>query len=168
MPTRSNLIIFLLVAKYFTVVAVLVAGLFLASCQPRPVLDEKREFAGQGWSHSDTLDFNVSIPDTTGHYDLFLNMEHSVEFPNQNFYIRIYTRFPDGKRLDKLVSLELADKSGAWFGRCNSNTCRLRIPIQENAYFNQAGDYLFTLEQYSRMDTLPGLSYMGMLIRPSK
>lgn len=149
-------------------IAALAGALLLLSCQPRPVLNEKRVFEDQQWSNADTLDFQVSIADTTLHYDLFLDLKHNSEFSNQNFYIRIYTRFPDGNRLDRLVSLELADKSGAWFGRCNKKACRLRIPIQENAWFNQPGDYLFTLEQYSRMDPLPGVRQLGFLIRPSK
>lgn len=140
----------------------------LLGCQPRAVLNEKWVFDNQQWSNADTLDFKVSIPDTTTRYDLLLDLKHSPGFSNQNFYIRIYTRFPDGQRLDKLVSLELADKAGVWFGRCNKKSCRLRIPIQENAWFNQPGDYLFTLEQYSRMDPLPGVHQLGMIIRPSK
>jgi gliding motility-associated lipoprotein GldH len=150
----------------FTIAALAAAALF-AACQPRPVLDETRSFPEGYWTYADTLDFAVTIPDTTGLYDLFLDLRHSPDFPNQNLYIRIYTRFPDGKRLDKLVSLELADKAGAWFGRCNSSECRLTIPIQSRAFFDQPGPYLFTLEQYSRIDTLPGIRSLGMRIQPA-
>ena len=146
----------------------LLAGLFLAGCQPGALLDKKKTFSDQGWSNADTLNFEAAITDTTLRYDLFLDVVHSLEFPNQNFYISIRTLFPDGQRQEKTVSVELADKSGAWFGRCGKNSCRLRIPIQENAFFNQAGAYLFTLEQYSRMDPLPGLKQMGMVIRQSR
>jgi gliding motility-associated lipoprotein GldH len=147
---------------------VLLGALLLAGCRPGPVLKEKKTFADQGWSHADTLDFKATIADTSLQYDLFIDVAHSPEFPNQNFYLRILTQFPDGIRQEKLVSLELADNSGFWFGRCNKKNCRLRIPIQEKAFFNQPGAYLFTLEQYSRLDPLPGIKQMGMLIRPSR
>ncbi|MBK7409948.1 MAG: gliding motility lipoprotein GldH [Saprospirales bacterium] len=145
----------------------LTASVLFTACQPRALLNEKKSFAGQQWAHADTLDFQVAIKDTVQLYDLFLEVVHSPEFPNQNCYIRIFTLFPDGQRMDKLVSLELADKSGAWFGRCNSKSCRLTIPLQTGAYFNQPGDYLFTLEQYTRMDPLPGMQAMGMRIVPA-
>lgn len=142
-------------------------GVLFTACQPRPVLNEKRTFPDRQWTNADTLDFEVAIQDTTQLYDLFLDVTHSPDFPNQNCYIKIYTRFPDGQRLGKLVSLELADKSGVWFGRCNKRSCRLAVPLQTRAYFNKPGDYLFTIEQYTRMDTLPGIQSLGMRIVPS-
>ena len=146
---------------------ILLTGMLFSACQPRPVLNEKKTFPDQQWTYADTLDFEVAIDDTTQLYDLYLDVGHSPDFPNQNCYVKIFTRFPDGQRLDKLISLELADKSGAWFGRCNGKSCRLAIPLQTRAYFNQPGDYLFTIEQYTRMDTLSGVQSMGMRIVPS-
>lgn len=148
-------------------IALLTATVIFIACEPGPLLNKKVGFADRQWSHADTLDFEVVVKDTAVLYDLFIDMEHSPEFPSQNLYIRIYTRFPDGNRLGKLVSLELADKSGAWFGRCNNDRCRLTIPIQEKAYFNMPGSYVFTLEQYTRMDPLPGVKSLGMRIQPS-
>jgi len=143
------------------------AGVVFSACQPRPLLNEKRTFPDKQWANADSLDFELSIEDTTQYYDLFLEVAHSPDFSNQNCYIKIFTLFPDGQRFDKLVSLELADKSGTWFGRCNKNNCKLSIPLQQGAYFNQLGDYLFTLEQYTRKDPLPGIHSMGMRILPS-
>lgn len=150
-----------------TKTALFLGLLLFVSCQPKAVLDEKKTFPEGQWLHADTLDFGVDIADTLGKYDLFLDLEHSPDFPNQNLYIKIYTRFPDGQRPGKLVSLELADKSGAWFGRCNNKRCRLTIPIQERAFFDNPGPYVFTLEQYTRLDPLPGINSVGMRIQPS-
>jgi hypothetical protein len=36
--------------------------------------------------------------------------------------------------------------------------------LQENAYFNKPGDYLITLEQYTRRDSLPGILAVGMAL----
>lgn len=147
--------------------ALILAVVFFASCQPKAVLDEKKTFPEGQWTHADTLDFEMVMEDTVGKYDLFLDLEHSPEFANQNLYVKIYTRFPGGQRLGKLVSLELADKSGAWYGRCNKERCRLTIPIQERAFFDAPGSYLFTIEQFTRLDPLPGVSSVGMRILPS-
>jgi len=58
--------------------------------------------------------------------------------------------------------LELAAKSGFWFGRCNSKRCKLSLPLQEQVHFKQTGTYRITLEQYSRKDTLSGIFGLGL------
>lgn len=147
--------------------ALFLAVVLFAACQPKAVLDEKKTFPEGQWRHADTLNFEALIEDTTGRYDLFLDLEHSPDFRNQNMYVKIHTRFPDGQRPGKLVSLELAGKAGDWFGRCNTNRCRLTIPIQTQAFFDKPGTYLFTIEQYTRLDPLPGVMSLGMRIQPS-
>ncbi len=138
-----------------------VSTLFFA-CSPSPYYAEEHALPDYGWTYSDSLSFAFAINDTTQAYDLFLNLTHSPEFPYSNFYVKIYTRYPEGKQLEQVVSLELAAKSGLWFGRCNRKRCSLSIPLQQNVHFNQTGRYEIALEQYSRQDTLPGIFSVGM------
>lgn len=140
----------------------------LAACQPKPLLNETINLAGEQWTYADTLNFQLNLQDTALRYDIFIDLQHSPDYPTQNLYTRIYTLFPNGERPRQLVSLELADKAGQWYGRCGGKWCKLSIPIQQGALFDQAGAYTFTLEQYTRIDPLPGLKQVGMRIQPSK
>ena len=139
--------------------------LFLTTaCGPDYLFQEERTIPNGQWTYADTLDYAINIEDTIAIYNLYLELEHASTYGFQNLYVRIHTRFPDGQRPVKVVSLELADKAGVWAGDCNSKRCAVRIPIQENAYFNQPGDYLFTIEQYMRQDSLPGVESVVFLV----
>lgn len=140
----------------------------LSSCDPNFIYNQKFEIPQETWTYTDTLDFSFNIPDTANIYNIYLEIDHSVEFPKQNLYVLIYTQFPSGERIREMVSLELCNQAGYWFGDCNSKTCSLNIPIQEGAYFNQKGDYRITLEQYSRKDKLEGIKSLALKIEETK
>ncbi len=133
------------------------AAILLSACGPDYIVNETSEIPGSQWGYADSIRFEIDIPDTARIYNLWLTLDHSPEFEWQNLYVRIHTLFPDGKRLSSPLSLELADKGGAWQGHCNRKRCRFRIPIQEGAYFQIPGRYAFTIEQYMRQSPVNGL-----------
>lgn len=144
----------------------LFVSLFLfTACGPDYLFQETREIPNGQWTYADTLDYALAIEDTTEVYSLFLELGHTTSYGFQNLYVRIHTRFPDGQRPAKVVSLELADKAGIWAGDCSNQRCTVRIPLQENAYFNQPGEYLFTIEQFMRQDSLPGVERVAFLVQ---
>lgn len=138
--------------------------LLFTACGSDYVLKEKKEFSSEGWTYADSLQFKVDISDTLKIYNLFLEVRHSTEYSFQNLYTQIHTQFPKGQRIKEVVSLELADKAGVWFGNCNSEYCTILIPIQEGAFFNIPGSYQFTLEQFMRKDPLPGVQSITFMI----
>lgn len=135
----------------------LLAVLLLGSCGPDYILDRRYEMEGAQWTYDNVLSFEAEIPDTLGVYNLWMEIDHGKDFAYQNLYTRITTIFPDQKRLEQRLSFELADKFGNWQGDCRGDHCRVRIPIQESAFFNQAGTYTFMLEQYMRTDSIPAV-----------
>ncbi len=142
--------------------------LSLFACQSNVHFEKSYAFEQAIWSHADTLDFTFEIADTTQLFDIALDVEHATDFPMQNLYVQFYTQFPSGLRLSKLVSLELADKAGVWFGSCNADDCRVRIPLQNGAFFNETGSYTITVEQYTRQADLRGVQSLGLAIEKSQ
>ncbi len=130
---------------------------FFTSCGSEYAYDRTYELEGQAWAYEDTLTYTFAILDTLAIYNLYLEVEHSTDYNYQNLYTQIHTTFPSGERLTELLSLELADKSGFWLGDCGSDYCTLRVPIQQGAYFNQAGSYTITVEQYMRVNPVEGV-----------
>lgn len=127
------------------------------SCGKSYIYEQTVEVSDAGWSYQDSLVATFDIADTSRIYDLHLLLEHSNDFPYQNFYVRIVTRFPDGQVLSENLSLELANRVGAWQGDCGSERCEIDIPIQTGAYFSQSGTYQISVAQFSRTNPLSGV-----------
>ncbi len=134
------------------------------SCGPNYIYDQTFEIAEDGWAYKDTLDFEVEITDTLEIYNLYLDIEHATNFAKQNIYILIYTSFPSGERIKERVAIDFADKMGQWYGDCNTEKCNLRVNIQQGAFFNLLGKHTITIEQYMRINPLPGIKNIRLRI----
>lgn len=137
---------------------------FITACGPDYIYEKTYPIKNTAWAYADSISFEVDIKDSSAIYNLYLDLLHSTEYPKQNMYVIIHTTFPNGKTLSEQVSLELANKQGVWFGACNSDDCELSIPIQTGAYFNISGQYRFTIEQFMRVNPLPGIKSIAFKI----
>lgn len=135
------------------------------ACGPDYVYRQVQEIPGAGqWAYTDTLNFNFTITDTVARYNFYLDFEHSDTFPFQNVYLKLYTRFPDGHRLMKIRSFDFFDNQGAAVDKCSGNRCNLRAVLQENAFFKATGDYVLTVAQHTRRESLPGVISVGLAL----
>ena len=134
------------------------------SCGPNYIYEETFELTNGEWTYQDTLDFTIEIADTLEIYNLYLDIEHSTNYAMQNIYIIIHTQFPSGERIKERVSIDFADKMGQWYGNCDKTSCDLRVNIQKGAFFNLPGKHTFTIEQFMRIDPLPGLKSVAFRI----
>lgn len=140
----------------------------LVSCGPDYIYQEQKEIPNGVWTYRDTLDFKVNITDTAARYDIFLDFRYRDSYASQNLYLKLYTLFPGGLRLHKVTSFDLFDEKGEGVGRCSGEECSVRMVLQENAWFDKPGDYVITLEQYTRRDSLPGILSVGMALEKKK
>jgi len=138
--------------------------LSLSACGPEYLFEAKKTIPNGQWAYSDTLDFKFTVSDTSALYNIHVDFEYADSFPSQNIYVKFYTRFPDGKRLSKPLSFDLFDPIGNPSGKCSGGSCSAQIPIQQNAFFEKAGEYTITLEQFGRQDPLPGLKTIGLAV----
>ncbi len=135
-----------------------------SSCGPNLIFDVKKDISESGWAYADPFSFSFTIEDTAKIYNLWLEVGHTQSYANQNLYTRIQTVFPDGNELSEVVSLELADKSGQWLGRCSGQDCALKVPLQMGTYFNQVGQYTLEMEQYMRRDSLKEVRNLRFMV----
>lgn len=140
----------------------------IVSCEQNIFFSEKKEIPGGVWTYRDTLDFRFTVTDTAQLYDMYVDFEHADTFPNQNIYLKLYTRFPDGKRLSRARSFDLFDAQGESDGECSGGRCRVHSLLQNNAYFNRPGEYVITLEQFMRRDSLAGVTGVSLVIEKTK
>lgn len=138
--------------------------LLLTACGPDFVYDNTQEVPEAGWTYDQPFRFNFQVQDTSKVYNLWLEVGHSAKFKNQNLYTKLYTLFPDGQKLEEVVSLELANNAGEWYGECSDEVCSLRVPLQTETYFDQQGEYLLTVVQHMRRDSLKGVHALRFTI----
>jgi gliding motility-associated lipoprotein GldH len=143
-------------------VALTIACLSTA-CKKEKILFEK-EYPCQNatWQHKDTLDFAFDIADTMALYDIVLTIKHRADYANQNIYTQIFTKFPAGERTKQVVNIDLADNTGKWNGEGSGKSRTYNVDIQQNAFFNQSGKHVITLEQFMRTEELAGIESVAL------
>lgn len=138
------------------------------ACTSNIVFEDQKDIPDGGWTYSDTLDFRYSVTDTAWLYNIYLDFSYADSFPHQNIYVQLHTSFPDGKRMSKLKSFDLFSSQGLPLGEGSGQRHQLRTVLQENAFFNQAGDYVLTVEQFTRREALAGISAVGLRVEKTK
>ncbi len=147
------------------ITCMLAISLLLSACSEDFFFEKSYDLPNAEWSYKDSLVFVVDIQDTLKTYNLLLDIEHSTDYAFQNNYVFVHTYLPNGEHLGKQLNIDLAQKSGKWNGKCSGDKCKLRAVIQQNAYFNEIGSHRFVIEQFMRMDPLPGIQKVSLRLQ---
>ncbi|MEM7101668.1 MAG: gliding motility lipoprotein GldH [Bacteroidota bacterium] len=141
-----------------------ISVLIFSGCFESYYFKDEVVFFNDAWQQADLAEFEVAMTDTSRLYNLFVDLEHSTDYPYENVYVFIRTQTPAGAALQKRINIDMADKAGKWHGKCSSKSCKLRIKLQSNAYFDTPGNYSFAFEQYMRIDPLAGINKLTFLV----
>ena len=109
---------------------------------------DQKESISDPWPYDDNKKFDFEITDNTKTYDLILILTHSDVFSYENIYLNATTIFPDGSKTTNPVSLP--------------------IEMSSASYFKSNGKYSIILEQYSRKDSLEGISAIELKVLESQ
>ena len=139
--------------------------ILFTSCKEKYAFEKTYQFDNKEWTYADSLSFDFQIPDTNDVYSLFLEVQHGTDYSYENLYTNIKTIFPSGKTIENPLSLELADKTGRWYGKCSGKNCTYLLPIQEKAYFNEVGTFQLKIEQYMREERIEGINGIGFKLK---
>lgn len=139
-------------------------ALLLSACGPNYVYQHKTTLSNDTWTYQEVQQHTVEIKDLKHLYNLIIGVKHSPDFAFQNLYVKIKTIFPKGETREQIVSLNLSDGSGTWFGSCSGQTCSLDLPIQQNAIFETPGKYQFIIEQYMRTEKVTGVKGLSFKV----
>jgi gliding motility-associated lipoprotein GldH len=136
----------------------------LLACETKPFFSEKKMIDPRGWAYTDTLDFSFQVTDTSKRYEMDLQVEWADSFKHQNLYLKLGTKFPEGKYLQVVRPYDLFDAQGLSLGKCSSGTCAADFVMQEKTKFSAVGEYHFTVAQYTRVEQLTGVQSIGLHI----
>ncbi len=142
--------------------------LLLVGCESGIYYQDTYKPEDNVWKHSDLVDFDFSIADSTAMYNMYLDITHETSYPFQNLYVMIRSVSPDGLIIEDQHSLELQEKGGAWIGGCNAQKCEIRFILREGFTFPMSGSYTIQLEQNTRTEALKGVREIGLVIEKVK
>ena len=128
--------------------------IFLNSCRNKNHANSVLNFEKCQWNSSQKLVLEYDAADTTTIYDLYLRVDHTVNFRYQNLYVKVLTILPNQDSLGQVVSLEFADAKGRWEGKCARVNCKVKIALQEAFYFQNTGKYLIEVAPYMREEPI--------------
>lgn len=157
----------LLKTKYFLLPLVGLM-LFFASCNKGVIFDESINVDEQGWYKNDIARFDVVIEDSISVFNYYLNLRHTTEYRYSNLFVFMQTTYPNGNISRDTIEFVLADKSGKWFGKGWGEIKDNSVLLVEGIKFPLKGPYTFQIQQAMRVDTLKGISNVGIRIENLK
>lgn len=155
--------------RFYTLVTFFLTILVLSSCNSDVIFQEKLDVDPVGWLADSKLEFGFEISDTLPLYDLKLDVFYDeTAYKYENLYVKVFTTFPDGARIEDMISFEMQTSSALENTSCMSETCQLPVYLQQGIGFNQAGLYKLSFEQYGRVDTLLGIKKLQLTVIKDK
>lgn len=143
-------------------------AVFSISCDRNTIFDETINVDEKGWYKNDLARFDVIIEDSISSFNYYLNIRHSVDYRYSNLFVFMNTTYPNGNISHDTIEFVLADKSGKWFGKGWGEIKDNSILLVQGIKFPLKGAYTFQIQQAMRVDTLMGVSNIGIRIEHSK
>jgi len=138
MLSRSVLVSFLL-------------SIVLVSCDSNRVFDEYQSVPDE-WHKDSILEFNVTPPDSTNKYNLFVNLRNTNEYPFSNLFLIVEMNFPNGKVLKDTLEYQMAKPSGEFLGEGFSDIKENKLWYKEGVVFDELGEYKVKIQHAMRMN----------------
>lgn len=138
--------------------------LICSGCGENAVCQDSKMLPADGWRKNDLVSFDFDLTDTTGAYNVLVDIRNNNDYPFQNFWLFIHSVLPDSTEFSDTLNCVLADNYGRWLGKSSGSMYHVPVAFRISTKFPQTGKYHFDLVQGMRMDTLPGISEIGMRI----
>lgn len=141
----------------------------VCACNPGRVFQERVSLApDMVWDMDNVLQFEPVVSDPDSFFDVNIDLRTVDFYPNSNMWLYIRTESPSGNvRVDTLECI-LRDEKGF-----SNSTSRMafgevedyEIPFQQNVKFPEPGKYKFSIQHGMRMEKLPFVNEVGLIIQ---
>jgi gliding motility-associated lipoprotein GldH len=108
--------------------------------------------------------FDVPVTDTSGLYNIYLQIRNDGRYAYSNLWLFVRTNSPTGATLRDTLECRLADPQGRWEGRGSGGRFSLEIPLRYRVKFPNAGRYIFEIDQGMRDPELKYITDLGLRI----
>ncbi len=145
------------------ILLILCFALSLSSCDRGAIFDSFKHVKDVEWKWDDPVSFTVPVTDTSGLYNILIQLRHTTDYPLSNLYMFVDLEGPSGQMHRDTINFTLAENSGKWIGRGVGNIRELDYLYRANTRFPEKGDYHFSLEQAMRLPVVP-VSEVGLRV----
>ncbi|MBS1486351.1 MAG: gliding motility lipoprotein GldH [Bacteroidetes bacterium] len=146
-------------------------SILLAGCDSKRLFEKNTEFKERIWKINDPVEFDFQIADTVKKYNLLVNVRNSLDYPYARLFFNYELLSPDHTSIDKkLMSEYLFDqKTGKPYGTSGlGDVYDHQFSLLQNYSFKKAGAYHLKVEQFMRLDSLPGIMAVGLRVERAK
>jgi len=153
---------------YFSIAVILI---LLCGCDSRRVFEDNVEFRDRTWKITEPVQFEFQIPDSSKKYNLLLNIRNSLDYPYARLFVNYDLVKQDSPSLTKKMIAEYLfdQKTGKPFGTSGiGDIYDHQFPILKNYSFEKVGTYKIKLDQFMRMDTIPGILAVGIRVEKAE
>lgn len=152
-PFKASLLLLLIVASLY-------------SCNRKVVFSDYKALKGSKWHQDSVLRFDMTVPDSTKIYNLFLNVRNEGRYPYSNLWVFVKIIPPKGQILNDTLELSLASPDGKWHGHGLGDIYDLKYPYKPTTIFPTAGYYRFEVSQGMRTENgvLTGIRDFGITL----
>lgn len=153
---------------------VFIMALTLYACDSNQVFDEYKSVPNQ-WPKNEVISFNVTPPDSTKTYNLFINIRNTNAYKYSNLFLIVDMDFPHGKTITDTLEYQMAKPNGQLLGTGFTDVKENKLWYKEAVKFEEAGTYKINIQQAMRnngdvngVDNLEGITDVGFRIEPTK
>ena len=153
---------------------VLIAGIVLSSCDSNQVFDEYKTVPNK-WNKDSIISFNITPPDSTKAYNLFVNIRNTSAYKYRNLFLIVDMNFPNGKVIKDTLEYEMAKPNGELLGTGFADVKENKLWYKESVIFKETGEYKVNIQHAMRkngdvegIDELEGVTDIGFRIEPAK
>jgi len=149
---------------YFSIATILI---LFVGCDSKRVFEDNIEFRERNWKITEPVQFEFQIADSTKKYNLLMNIRNSLDYPYARIFVNYDLQKQDSTSLSKKMIAEYLfdQKTGKPFGTSGiGDIYDHQFPILKNYSFEKAGTYKMKLNQFMRMDTIPGILAVGIRV----
>jgi gliding motility-associated lipoprotein GldH len=136
------------------------------SCQKKSVYSDYKALKGSSWHQDSILRFDMTVPDSSKIYNLFLNVRNEGRYPYSNLWVFVKIIPPRGQVINDTIELTLASPEGKWFGHGLGDLYDMQYPYKQTTFFPAPGYYRFEVRHGMRTEDgfLKGIHDVGITL----
>ncbi len=151
--------------RFFLITIVII----FIGCSTQNIEKQEVKLTSNTWHQDSVLCFDVEIKHSNTAYNLWLTVENCPQYNYSNLWLFLKSSFANGENRYDTVEYILADDAGRWYGRKVGENWKHRLPIFQNAGFENTGIYRIEIEQGMRNSEIPVASVgIELELKPQK
>ena len=134
------------------------------SCSTNNTYNSFQKVKNYKWSNKDTLFYTPKIDDIDKSYDIYLSVRYQKNYDFSNIWVQIYGL--ETKPFDR-IEIPLFKNDGTPYGKGLKSNYTVTAGYLKGYKFTKSGVQKIAIIQNMRKNPLPGVTDMGLIIKPT-